>query len=95
MFRELEEVVFSGGGQTTDVNEVDTKQPLPLLALFPRMGTRESGSQGLNLSWPINPLTSPTNTRRKLVDLVYVGSTVARGPLLEYKRVRFLPRKEV
>ena len=49
----LEEVVFSGGGQTTDVNEVDTKQPLPLLALFPRMGTRERGSQRLSVSWTV------------------------------------------
>ena len=49
------------------------KQPLPLPALFHRIGTREDGSQGLNVSWPINPLTSPTNTRRKLVVLVYVG----------------------
>ena len=95
MFRELEEVVFSGGGQTTDVNEVDTKQPLPLLALFPRMVTRESGSQGLNESWTTNPLTSPTYTRRKLVDLVYVGSTVSRGALLKCEKVRFLPRKEI
>ena len=70
MFPELEEVVFRGGGQTSDAPEVDNTQPLPLPAMFRRIGTRESGSQGLTLSWPINPLTSPTNTRRKLVVLV-------------------------
>ena len=79
---------------TPEVHEERSIHLLPLLALLPRMGAREDGSQEMDDHKP-TPLTYPQNSRRKLVDLLLSGMIGRTGARYVCNHGRNDPRREV